>query len=192
MLNTRFAGSRLVRWFAIPAFVLAAAASVNADSYTLDGVHSTVAFHIRHNNVSDIYGQFGAVSGTVKLDGDSGEMVVSAKAASINTAQPKRDEHLRSNDFFAAGQFPNITFKSTKFVKSGDGYTVTGNLSLHGVTKEITVNLVTAEGQNFEKKPVRGFTTTFTINRSDYGMKAYIPMVSDEVTLMISLQGEKD
>lgn len=189
MLRTR----SLVRALAVPAIALFALAAAEAPvKYKVDTGHSSVAFKIAHNGVANVWGTFAGVSGTVTLEGDSGSMEVSVKADTVNTNNEKRDEHLRNNDFFAVSQYPRITFKSTKFVKSSTGYDVTGDLTLRGVTKEVTFPLtVSEEKEGFQKNTVRGFETSLVIKRSDFGMKTYIGPVGDEVTLFISLESQK-
>lgn len=164
-----------------------------ADTYKADTAHSVAAFKIQHDGVADVYGLITGISGSVSLDGDSGSVDITAKVDTLTTGVAARDKHLKSEDFFAVAQFPTITFKSTKFAKTGDGtYDVTGSLTLHGVTKEVTVKAtVTAEGKGMKGEVVRGFNTTFTVKRSDYGIEKFIPVVGDEVTLMVSIEGSK-
>lgn len=185
---------RVLTVAAVASLALGSLASLaNAASYKLDPPHSSIAFKIKHTNASWVYGLFSSPTGTVDLNDDgTGSIDISVKTETVNTGVAARDTHLKSNDFFGAKEFPTISFKSTKITKSGDGYEVTGDLSLHGVTKSITLTLTASEEQKGMKGPVRGFDTTFTINRTDFGVGKSMPgMLDDNVTLMISLQGGK-
>ena len=167
-----------------------------AETYEIDAVHSTVIFKVRHLGVSNAYGRFNDISGTIVADADHPEnssVEVTIKADSIDTANEKRDKHLRNQDFFNTKQFPVITFKSTKVEKSGDkAGKATGELSLHGVTKTVAVDL-TFIGSN--KDPWgghrAGFEATFAIKRSDYGMKYSLEGIGDEVQIIVSLEGTR-
>ena len=163
-----------------------------ADSYQLDPMHSSVAFKIQHVGISWVQGRFDDVSGACTIDKDdpaksSFEMAI--KTASVDTNVAQRDEHLRSPDFFDAKQFPAITFKSTAVKKADDGYAVTGDFTLHGVTKSITLTLVGGKEAEFPKGTQRiGFITELKLKRSDYGMDKMIPAVGDEVRIFISVE----
>jgi len=113
-----------------------------AETFEIDPVHSSISFKVRHLNVADFYGRFNEIKGTVSFDKDAPEKSsVTAEVAveSIDTHNDKRNQHLKSPDFFNAKQFPAISFKSTKVEKDGDDFKVTGDFTLHGVTKSITV-----------------------------------------------------
>jgi polyisoprenoid-binding protein YceI len=176
------------------ALFLAAAPAARAENYKIDGAHTSVGFSIRHAGISDILGGFAETSGAFTLDADAAKTSFEAtiQAASINTLQPKRDDHLRSPDFFNVKQFPTITFKSTKVAATEGGYEVTGDLTLHGVTKPVTLKLTKNGEAEFPKGMQRvGFTTGLAIKRSDYGMTNMIGPVGDDVTLIISFEGIK-
>jgi polyisoprenoid-binding protein YceI len=165
----------------------------NLQDYTIDGVHSAVIFKVGHLGVSYTWGRFDSIEGTLKFR-DSGEgaaISVTVNADSINTGDAKRDGHLKSPDFFSTKEFPTITFKSTSWKKAGDGaYEVTGDLTLHGVTKSVTIP-VTKVGEG--KDPWGGFRVGFDgalkIKRTDYGMNKMIGAAGDEVTLHIGIEG---
>ena len=173
----------------------AEAATVQApETYSVDPVHSTAVFRIKHLDVSYFYGRFNSPTGGFTFDpenpaGSSFDITLQTK--NVDTHSPQRDGHLKSA-FFDARQFPKITFKSTSVSKRGDNtYQVTGDLSLHGQTHEITVNL-THVGSGSTPMGFRcGFETSFAIKRSDYGMTFMLDGVGDEVTLIIGIEGHK-
>ena len=169
-----------------------------AEAYTVDKAHSDVSFQIRHF-ASKVRGSFGDFDGTIQADPAKPEMssvVFTVKTASIDTNNPDRDKHLRSADFFDAEKQPEITFKSTKIAPAGkDTYTVTGTLTMHGVSREVTLP-VTFLG--FAKDPGgnqrASFETSIKLNRKDYGInwnKALDAggfMLSDDVDVTINLE----
>jgi polyisoprenoid-binding protein YceI len=111
---------------------------------------------------------------------------------SIDSRNPKRDQHLKSPDFFNAKQFPTLSFKSRKVEGSGDVYQVSGDFTLHGVTKPITVEFKKgAEGKGMEGEIRSGGETRFKIKRSDYGMSFMQGALGDEVNIILSLEGVK-
>jgi polyisoprenoid-binding protein YceI len=126
--------------------MLAGAAQVRAaDTYKIDPVHATVIYRISHFNVGNAYGRFNEPTGSVTVDNEDPSKSVfefSVQVDKVDTANPKRDAHLKSPDFFNAKQFPTIDFKSTKVAKKGDNqFELTGDLTLHGVTKSVTFDL---------------------------------------------------
>ena len=173
--------------FALPTY--------GADSYTVDPVHSSIVFGIKHNGVTDFYGAFKAISGTVMFDSaDASKSTVelTVPVESIDTRNEKRDQHLKSPDFFNAKQFPTITFKSSKIEGSGESYKISGDLTVHGVTKPITVDFKRgADGKGGQGKTVGGGEARFTIKRSDYDMKFMEGPLGDEVNIILSLEGAK-
>lgn len=184
------------RLVALSTLALALVASaVRAETYSVDPIHSSFIFKVQHANAANFYGRFNKAAGEVKTDaGALTSLSVNVEAESIDTNNKMRDEHLRSPDFFNTKEFPEITFKSTEVKKTGDNdYDVTGELTLHGTTKSITVKVTkTGEGKNAQGKDVIGFETSFTIKRSEYGMSGYIGKgVGDEVTLIVALESVK-
>lgn len=185
------------------ALVLAAAASplFAADTYVIDKAHSDVSFRIRHF-ASKVRGSFGDFEGTIQADPAKPEMssvVFTIKTASISTNNPDRDKHLQSPDFFDAAKCAELSFKSSKIVPAGkDTYTVTGMLTMHCVSKEVTLP-VTFLG--FAKDPWgnerASFEITTKLNRKDWGLnwnKALDAggfMLSDDVDVTISLETVK-
>jgi len=161
-----------------------------AEAVSVDTVHSSVLFRIKHLNTSHAWGRFNDVAGKLNLDDGNPLVEVQIKTASIDTGNPKREEHLKSPDFFNAKQFPAITFRSTRVQKSGDGkYAVDGKLNLHGVEKPIRVELTrTGAGKNQQGTSIVGYETNFIIKRSDFGMKYLLEGLSDDVLLIVSLE----
>ena len=157
-------------------FILAVPVFTHAVTWEMDPAHSSIQFKVRHMTVSSVKGDFSKFRGVVMIDDkDITQMKVemAIEAASVNTGHAQRDDHLRGPDFLDVVKYPVITFSSSKLVKADGGKVkVTGNLTLHGVTREITVDVEgpTAEvkdpGGNFR----RGATATAKINRRDFGM----------------------
>jgi polyisoprenoid-binding protein YceI len=174
--------------------LLAVSAPARADDYTLDIAHSTVSFKISHLGLSWVYGRFDDFSGSFTIDPDASKCSFSMniKAESIDTNNSKRDEHLRSPDFFNVKQFPTITFKSTAVKAIKDGYEVTGDLTMHGTTKSVTFALVGGRTAEFPKGVQRtGFSTELVVKRSEFGIDKFDKAVGDEVYLAISFEGTK-
>lgn len=182
-----------VKLFAALGLGLGLPASAAADAYTLDPDHCFVVFRIKHLGVSYTYGRFNGISGTVALDDQNPEkssLAVEIKADSVDTHNEKRDKHLKSPDFFNVSEFPIIAFKSTSVKKSGDEYEVTGDLTLHGVTKSVTIPFErTGSGQGMKGEERAGGEAELTVKRSDYGMTYMLDKVGDEVLLKVSLEG---
>jgi polyisoprenoid-binding protein YceI len=159
----------------ILASVLIGISSSHADTYELDPAHTSIGFTIRHLVISKVKGRFDKFSGTVELDAKSKPTVTAASAtietASINTAIEKRDNHLRSADFFDAEKFPHITFVGKKVAQQGDKSVVTGTLTMHGVSKEIALPF-TVNGPITDPwgKSRIGIEAKTTLNRKDFGL----------------------
>lgn len=154
-----------------------------------DAPHSQLGFTVKHLGISDVSGTFNDFDVTVKsVNPDFSDAVfeLTAKVASIDTRVDARDQHLKSADFFDEEKYPLITFKSKAIQKAGDNkFKLTGDLNMHGVTKEITMDLVhTGKVENqMAKKQVAGFQLTGVLKRSDFGIgpKFPAPMISNEV-----------
>ncbi|WP_428307603.1 YceI family protein [Lacipirellula sp.] len=173
---------------------------LHADEYTVDPSHTSVIFGISHLGYSFTYGRFNKVSGAFTLDPakpDAASFTLAIDAGSIDTNDAKRDDHLRGPDFLNTGEFPVISFKSNKVVveKKDDAtiYVVSGDLTMHGVTKPVTLNLQKLgegpgpTGQGFHT----GFNCQTKLNRSEWGMTKMVPHIGDEVAVTISLEGSR-
>ena len=163
--------------------------------YDIDMSHTNVLFDVNHLGLSTMIGRFGDVAGTLMFDEDNIEnstVSVTVQTASINTFHEKRDDHLRSPDFFNTLEFPEMTFNSTSVTKlDANTAQLKGELTLLGVTKPVTLDLtVNKVGPHpFNKKQVAGFTAIGTIKRSDFGMKYGAPMIGDDIALRLELEG---
>jgi len=187
------------RLAALAAAVLLSPSAALAGNWNIDGAHSTAGFAVRHMMVSKSKGQFNKLSGKLVLDEkDATKSTIEATidVASIDTNNTKRDEHLRSPDFFDVEKFPSITFKSTKVEKKGkDGLKVTGDLTMHGVTKSVVLE-TTLSGPNTNPwgQVVRGVEAKAKLNRKDFGLnwnKALETggvVVGDEVEISIDAE----
>jgi polyisoprenoid-binding protein YceI len=178
---------------AIPAFA-------SAGSWSIDTDHSSVGFKVRHMMVSNVKGDFGKFNGVVEIDDKDltkSKVEVVIDTASINTGVAKRDDHLKSADFFDVARYPTMAFVSSKVVKAGNGaLKVYGKLSLHGVARDVVLDV---EGPTREFKDPwgnvkRGATATTKINRKDFGLawnKAIESggvMVGDEITIALEIE----
>lgn len=166
-----------------------------AETYKVDPVHSSVVFSIKHAGVTDFLGSFNEINGTVVFDAadpSKSTVELTVPVASVDSRHPKRDAHLKSADFFNAEKFPAVTFKSTKVEGSGNDFKVTGDFTLLGVTKSVTVDFKRGpDGKGMQGEIRGGGQTRFAIKRSDYGMTFMPEALGDEVTLTISLEGVK-
>lgn len=171
-----------------------AMARASADEYTVDARHSTVIFRVKHIGVSYFYGRFNEVEGGFTFDeADPTKLVldVAIKTKSIDTHNKKRDQHLKGPDFFHVKQYETISFKSTK-VEQGEGgtYRVTGDLTLHGTTKPITVDVAhVGSGSDRRGRKLAGLETSFTIKRSEFGMDYMLGGLGDDIHIIVSLEG---
>jgi len=173
-------------------------ASATEETYTLDPVHSQPMFEVRHMGYSLQRGSFTKVSGKVTLDREAkkGSVDVTIDATSIRTIDPRLDTHVKSEDFFDVAKYPTITFKSSNLVFDGDRVVaVDGELTLHGVTKPVTLKVtdVICGDHPINKRPMCGAEATATVKRSDWGMTYGIPkMVGDDVRIIIPIEARKD
>ncbi len=171
-----------------------------ADSFTIDPDHTFPHFSVNHLGFSTMQGRFDASSGKVTLDSAAkkGTIEFSIKAASINTGHTKRDEHLRSPDFFNTDEYPSITFKSTAIKFEGDKpASAEGNLTLLGVSKPVKLNISAFNCglhpmDPTKKKFVCGADVNTQIKRSDFGMKYGVPAVGDDIKLVFEVEAIRD
>ncbi|HEK19445.1 MULTISPECIES: YceI family protein [unclassified Mucilaginibacter] len=180
--------------FTLLTVALFATAASAQSTWTVDKAHSHVTFTITHLAVSDVDGTFKDFDASIvaaKPDFSDAKYTFTAKTASVNTDNERRDGHLKSAEFFDSEKFPTLSFTSTSVKPNGTNkYKVTGNLTLHGVTKPVTLD-VAYRGtitNPMTKAPDAGFKITGTIKRSDFGFgsKYGAPMLSDEVELNAS------
>jgi len=154
--------------------VVLLAGVAQADQWTLDIPHSSVQFKVSHLVIAKVVGNFGEFSANLEFDGkdvSSGKVDMTVKVASISTDNPDRDKHLRSGDFFAVEDHPDMTFKSKKVVKGNDNkFQLVGDLTIRGVTKEVTFDCVFNGAVAFMGTSKAGFTAKTTINRQDFGV----------------------
>jgi polyisoprenoid-binding protein YceI len=166
--------------------------------YVVDPDHSIVEFKVAHMVISKTTGHFKDYAGFIDMDPDAGTvkaLEATIKTASVTTNQEKRDAHLRNPDFFDAEKYPTMTYKMKSYHKSGDGYTAVGDLTLHGVTKEVALN---GNFNGVTKDPWgntrAGFTAEGKVNRKDFGMvwnKALDSgglVVGDEVLIKLEIE----
>jgi polyisoprenoid-binding protein YceI len=174
--------------------LLAIPATASAATWDIDPAHSTIEFSVKHMMVSTVKGLFEKVKGTIELDEKDvtkSTVEVTIDLTSVNTHEPKRDGHLKSPDFFDVAKYPTATFKSTKVQKAGKKLKVTGDLTLHGVTKPVVLDV---EGPSAASKTpfgttVRGVHATGKVDRKDFeiGWNKVLDnggvLVGNEVTL---------
>lgn len=181
----------LLLTFALPLPVMA------ADSYTVDPAHTYPHFSISHMGFSTMHGRFDSSSGKITLDSaaKTGTVDIAIDASSVSTGFAKRDNHLKSPDFFNAAEFPTISYKSSSIKFKGETpASVPGSLTLLGVTKPVTLTIDSFKcGTNpMNKKEECGAAATAQIKRSDFGMKAFLPGVGDDVKLEFEIEAYKD
>lgn len=175
----------------LTAFITLTAFTTILSNWENDDPHSQLGFTVTHLGISDVSGTFNDVDVTVqssKPDFSDASFELTAQTASIDTRVEARDKHLKSADFFDAAKYPTLNFKSTSIKPAGKNkYKLTGNLSLHGVTKPVTMALLyTGTVENpMSKKQTAGFQVTGTIKRSDFnvGPGFPAPIISNEVRI---------
>ena len=173
-------------------------AIAQTSTWVPDKAHSEVDFSILHLGLSHVHGRFGNIGGSIVMnetDVTKSTINVTIDVTTVDTGVAPRDSDLKSDHFFDVAQFPTATFVSTSVAKSGGGLTVTGNLTLHGVTKPVTLNVEGPTGpvQGMDKKPHEGFTAVTTISRMAFGIGAKMPpaMLGDDIALTIDLDLSK-
>ena len=169
-------------------------------TYNFDKNHSVIAFKVKHNGLIEIPGFFRDFTGTITYDAkDTSKSSVNfaAKVTSIDTGVVNRDNHLRNADFFEVEKYPELTFKSTKVEKKGNGWVVTGDLTMKGVTRSVTIpfNLTGFLPGGQRSGPRMGVTGTTTINRRDFGVNwgnnipgTSTPVVADNVDIILQIE----
>jgi polyisoprenoid-binding protein YceI len=179
----------------LAALFLSTAPPAAAADYTIDAAHSSVVFKADHAGFASVYGAFEDVSGKFTVDPQNpsaSKFEMTIKVDSIHSGVGKRDDHLKSPDFFNAAQFPTIHFVSKSVSKEGEGLKVEGELTLHGETKPVTLVLTGGKVGEFPAGVVRtGYDSSVTIKRSDFGMGGMDAVIGDEVVILIGLEGTK-
>ena len=181
------------------ALALAAPLAIaQTSTWVPDKAHSGVDFSVLHLSLSNVRGHFGNIGGTVVLneaDITKSSVNVTIDVTTVDTGVAPRDGDLKGANFFDVAQFPTATFVSTSIAKNGSGLTVSGNLTLHGVTKPVILQLEGPTGPvpGMDKKPHSGFSGTTTISRTAFGIATKFPtaVVGDEVKLTIDLDVAK-
>jgi len=172
-------------------------AAVEPGTYAVEPLHTRVLFVVNHFGFNDYFGEFTGAAGTLKLDPKdlgASRIDVTVPVGGLSTTNAQLDGELRSPDWFDAARFPTIHFVSTEITRTGDSTArVSGNLTLHGVTKPVVFDATfNAAGPNpFTKTFTAGFGAHGQIKRSDFGVTKYVPVVGDDVNLIISAAFEK-
>lgn len=163
------------------------------ETYTVDATHSAALFKVKHFGISFVAGGFTNISGRIVVDRDSlgnSSVEIAIRTASVNTHLEKRDEHLRNADFFNVKKYPTMSFKSSRVRKLKDNVgEVTGSFTLHGVTKTITTTVTFLGETDVPWGQHRaGFKTSFSINRSDYGMDKLLGPAGNDVQITLLVE----
>ncbi len=184
----------------VAAGLVIGSAAQAADTYTVDPAHTRVGFSVRHLGISNVKGKFNEFTGSLVLEGNALKAAsATIQVASVNTGVAQRDHHLRTADFFDATNYPTITFKTKQVKRSGEGFTMLGDFTMRGVTRELRVPLTMS-------KPIKdpwgntriGLEATAKLNRKDYGiaynqlLETGVAAVREEVELDINAEAVKD
>jgi polyisoprenoid-binding protein YceI len=177
---------------------LAAVTAEAADKFVIDPVHTNILFIANHLGYSRMIGQFQEFAGEFTFDDQAVEnsaVNVTIQTASVDTDEQARDDHLRSPDFFNAAEFPEMTFASTTVERTGDKTgRITGDLTLLGVTKPVTLDVTFNQKAphplpQYSGVEVAGFSATTTIKRSEFGMSTFVPAIGDEIEIILEVEG---
>lgn len=175
------------------------ASFAGTQDFTVDKSHTVIIFSVSHFGFSKVMGRFNDFAGTYTIDDDkmtASKIDLTINTATVDTGHQKRDEHLRGEDFFNVTEFPTMTFSSTDVIKTGPSTAkVTGNLTLLGITKPVTLDVtLNKTGEypmpQYKGIAVTGFSVRGTIKRSDFGMNYAQGGIGDEIELMIELEGQ--
>jgi polyisoprenoid-binding protein YceI len=173
--------------------------TTSTSTWNIDPAHSSAEFKVKHMMISNVRGKFGGITGVlnrVEADHTQSTLEVSIDVGTVNTQDEKRDGHLKSPDFFHVEKFPAMTFKSTHIEKKGDGYAVGGDLTIHGVSNPVVLNVedVSEPTKDPWGNTRIGLTATTKINRKDFGLGWNAPLeaggvlVGEEVTITLDVQ----
>jgi polyisoprenoid-binding protein YceI len=173
---------------------LLASSQAAVETYKIDPVHSSVGFSIRHffTNVPGVFSKF---SGTITVDRDhleNSSVTATIEVASVDTHTEKRDNHLRSPDFFDAAKFPTMTFKSTAWKQTGEGvFDVTGDLTIKDVTKPVVLKVkLLGFGPGMQGAMLSGWDVSTTLNRNDFGITTFPKVLGDDVGIAIGVEAD--
>ena len=167
---------------------------VENKEFNIDAVHSTAIFRVHHVGAGMFYGRFNDVTGMIALSGDVPSFDVSIAIDSVDSSNERLDSHLKSPDFFNAVEFPTMSFKSGSVKSVGDNkYEVTGEITMHGVTKPLTVNMEKTGHVDGRRGEMVGFETEFELNRSEFGMNYGVESgsLSDKVKVIVALEAKR-
>ena len=186
---------RVLPQLLLPVSLLLASPS-SAETYTFDPDHTVILFRVDHLGFSKTIGRFGEFEGEFTFSGKpaaDANVKLTIEASSVDTFVPRRDQHLRSPDFFSVEEFPKISFQSTKIEPTGDATAkVTGDLTLHGVTKPVVIEMqVNRVGKNPRGVDVAGFSGATTLKRSDFGMMYGQGGIGDQIEIWLEVEGMK-
>ena len=186
-----------MKWFAVTAgvFLLAGPlAKAQISTWKSDSAQSQVQFTIRHLAMTDVHGRFGRVDATIQYDAmdvTKSNVTATIGVATVTTGEPGRDDEIKSADFFDVDHFPRASFTSTQVSRKGDGLWVRGNLTLHGITREVLLNVRGPDKpiMGADGKPHSGFLATATLDRTAFDIGSTFPaaIVGDQVKLSIKL-----
>jgi polyisoprenoid-binding protein YceI len=191
---------KLMTLSCLSALLLIAHSALAADTYVFDKAHSSIGFQVRHL-FSNVLGKFDDFTGTIQFDEanpDQSSVEVTIKTASIDTGVEMRDKDLRSTNFFDSEKFPEITFKSKSVKKTGENtFDVTGDLTMHGVSKEIVLKVeLIGKGAGPKNSVVSGWDAATALKRSDYGLAwnkviEGTQVVGDDVKIELHVEADK-
>ncbi len=189
--------TRSLAFLAAPLLLIASAAHA-ADTFNVDPQHTQAIFAINHLGYSTVTGSFHDIKGTLSLDSQhpaASRVDVTIGTASVDTDVPARDDVLRSDKFFDVADHPTMTFRSTRVVTTGAKTAdVYGDLTIMGVSRPVVLKTTfnrAGPDQMRGNADVAGFTATTTVKRSDFGMKAFLPYIGDDVTVTLNFEGIK-
>ncbi|HUA11094.1 MAG TPA: YceI family protein [Solirubrobacteraceae bacterium] len=177
-----------------------AAGSLPQGTWVVDPVHSSIGFQVKHLGIANVRGEFGEFEGRLVVTDSGASASGTVEAASVDTGQSQRDDHLRSADFFEVEKYPQITFASTEITPVSDGqFEVKGDLTIHGVTRPITLEaeLEGYEPSDMQGKERIGVSATTKISRSDFEIKFDAALgsgnkvVGDQVKIFVEISAQK-
>jgi polyisoprenoid-binding protein YceI len=177
-------------------------AHAQSSTWKIDPAHSAAEFTVRHMGLSNVHGRFGGVTGQITLDpADLSKSSVKATidTTTVDTGVAPRDTDLKSPNFFEVAKYPTMTFVSKSVTKNGDGYTVAGDLTMHGVTKQVILAMDSPSKElAMGKQTRRGFDATTSIHRQDFGLnwggalKSGDAMIGDDVKVTLEVEAVKE